>query len=195
MRAVYLIRHGQTVWNKEEIFRGRADIPLNDFGRRQARMIADFLQERGLRDAVFFSSPLKRARETAKIAGGLLSEKDVHTVEAFTDINFGPWEGKARVEVEKLYPELYRLWQEEPASVAFPEGESLREAAARAVEAFSAIAEKYAANDIIIVSHRVINKLLLCSFLEAGLNSFWRIRQDTACINIFVGGETRSLCR
>lgn len=184
MGLIYLIRHGQTLWNKEEVFRGQSDIPLNDFGRRQAEAIARELKERKLKNPLFFSSPLKRARETAQIAGGFLPGLSVMDVEALIDINFGQWQGKSRKEVEKFYPELYRIWQENPAEVVFPGGEALREVAARAEKAFISIAREHPKNDLVIVTHRVINKVLLSLLLCADLDLFWKIRQDTACINI-----------
>jgi broad specificity phosphatase PhoE len=184
MGLIYLIRHGQTIWNKEEVFRGQSDIPLNDFGRLQAGAIARELQERKLKNPVFFSSPLKRARETAEIAGSFLPGIIVVEVEALTDINFGQWQGQPREEVEKLYPELYRMWQDNPAGVVFPGGDALRDVAARAEKAFMHIAQEHPENDVIIVTHRVINKVLLSVLLCADLDLFWKIRQDTACINI-----------
>ncbi|MGI6308107.1 MAG: histidine phosphatase family protein [Dethiobacteria bacterium] len=184
MGLIYLIRHGQTLWNKEEVFRGQSDIPLNDFGRRQAGAIAKELQEKKLKNPIFFSSPLKRARETAEIAGSFLPGISVSDVEALTDINFGEWQGQAREEIEKLYPELYRMWQENPAGVVFPGGEDLREVAARAEKAFMSIVREHPENDVVIVTHRVVNKVLLSLLLCANLDLFWKIRQDTACINI-----------
>lgn len=184
MGLIYLIRHGQTLWNMEEVFRGQSDIPLNDFGRRQAEALAEELQEKKLKNPVFFSSPLKRARETAEIAGSFLPGISVSDVEPLIDINFGEWQGQAREEIEKLYPELYRMWQENPAGVVFPRGEDLQEVATRAGKAFMSIVREHLENDVIIVTHRVINKVLLSLLLCANLDLFWKIRQDTACINI-----------
>ncbi|RJR20838.1 MAG: histidine phosphatase family protein [Desulfobacteraceae bacterium] len=184
MGLIYLIRHGQTMWNKEEVFRGQSDIPLNDFGRQQASAIAKELQEKKLQNPVFFSSPLKRARETAEIASSFLPGISVIDIEALIDIHFGEWQGQAKEKIEKLYPELYRMWLESPAEVVFPGGEDLKKVADRAEKAFIAIAREHMENDVIIVTHRVINKVLLCRLLGAGFDSFWKIRQDTACINI-----------
>lgn len=184
MGLIYLIRHGQTLWNKEEVFRGQSDIPLNDFGRRQAEAIAGELRERRLKNPLFISSPLKRALETAQIAGSFQPSISITETEALTDINFGEWQGKSREEVEKLYPELYKKWLEDPAGVLFPGGESLREAAVRAEKAFISLAREHPEKDLVIFSHRVINKVLLSLLLCGDLNLFWRIRQDTACINI-----------
>lgn len=184
MGLIYLIRHGRTLWNKEEVFRGQADIPLNEFGRLQAKALSKELQERKLKDPIFFSSPLKRAWETAKIAGSFLPGISVTDVGAFVDISFGEWQGQTREKVGNLYPELFRMWQRNPAEVVFPGGGNLGEVADRAKKAFMDIAQGYPENDVIIVTHRVINKVLLSLLLCANLDLFWKIRQDTACINV-----------
>lgn len=184
MTNILLIRHGETLWNREEIFRGQADVPLNDFGRSQAAALAEALLKRGLIDPQFVSSPLSRAYETASIAAAVFKrENKVIKEEAFTDICFGEWEGKNLPEVEDTYPDLYALWQKEPEKVTFPGGENLDTAADRAEKAIYRFARNHPDKTTVIVSHRAINKVLLCRLLGLGSNSFWKLRQNTACIN------------
>ncbi len=98
MTTVYLVRHGQTAWNKEEIFRGRSDIPLNETGLREAELAGEFLKS--MEVEAIYSSPLARAWQTAqKIAGfhGL----DVRPLEGLTDMSFGHWEGRSLEEVKE----------------------------------------------------------------------------------------------
>ena len=64
--TVYFLRHGQTAWNAEMRMQGQVNVPLNDEGRRQAREAADRLPAIGL----CLTSPLDRARETARLALG-----------------------------------------------------------------------------------------------------------------------------
>ncbi len=184
MGRVFLVRHGQTDWNREEVFRGTHDIPLNGFGRIQAQAIGHELSRRGLRDPLFFSSPLGRAVETAEIAVAVFSDRPVEKAVAFTDINFGDWQGKPHREIEKLFPGLYKEWLTKPETVLFPGGETLEQVAGRSSGALLQMARTFSAHDLVIVSHRVVNKVLLGWLLGAGLNSFWKIKQDTACINI-----------
>ncbi|MEW5920619.1 MAG: histidine phosphatase family protein [Bacillota bacterium] len=184
MGRIFLVRHGQTTWNKEEVFRGTLDIPLNDFGRKQAQEVGNKLKSLSLNDPLLISSPLGRALETAEIAGKAIFGKQVSIEQNFTDINFGEWQGKAKTEIEKLYPGLYRKWLTDPATIIFPGGESLEKVAARAKGTLYRLARDCKDHDLVIVSHRVVNKVLLCCLLGAGLNPFWKIKQDTACINI-----------
>jgi len=184
MSRIFLVRHGQTSWNKEEVFRGTLDIPLNDFGKKQALEVGKKLKSLSPDDPLLISSPLGRARETAEIAGESVSSKQIRIEPAFIDINFGEWQGKAKTEIEKSFPALYEKWLTEPADMVFPGGESLEKTAARAEETIYRLARECQDHDLIIVSHRVVNKVLLCCLLGAGLNSFWKIKQDTACLNI-----------
>lgn len=183
MMKVYLVRHGETEWNREDIFRGRADIPLNSFGRRQAESIADILNSFALVNPVFISSPLKRSRETAEIAASFLADAKVSNDSAFVDICFGQWEGKSLQEVEEEYPLLFKRWVEEPGKVLFPAGENLNIVADRAEKGLYHAVKNNQDREVVIVSHRAVNKALFCRLLGLTQHSFWKIRQDTACLN------------
>lgn len=87
---LYMIRHGETDWNKCAKLQGRADMPLNDFGRRLAEETRE-----GVKDIPFdvaFTSPLLRAKETAQI---IIGDRDVPLLEEprITEISFGEYEG------------------------------------------------------------------------------------------------------
>ncbi len=184
MRRIILARHGQTAWNKEEVFRGTADIPLNDFGREQARALGKRIFSLQLQDPLIISSPLGRARETAEISNQGVAGRQVLVDQGFTDINFGDWQGRSKAEIQQMQPELYRQWQVDPSSVVFPGGETLVKTANRAEEALNQLVRNHPEQDLVIVSHRVANKAVLCFLLGAGLQAFWKIEQDTACVNI-----------
>lgn len=183
MAVIYLLRHGETLWNREEIFRGRADIPLNEFGRRQAKELANVLEKVNLQDPVFITSPLSRARETAEIAAAFNKTLGIIDNSAFIDICFGDWEGKALAEIKTGYPDLYRTWVEHPEKIVFPGGENLESAANRSEKGIREIIDANPNGNFIIVSHRAVNKALLCRLLGMGMEGFWKLRQDTACLN------------
>ncbi len=188
MTRVYLVRHGQTEWNRELRFRGRADILLNENGRNQASAIADALTDKGIN--AIYTSPLRRSIETARPAAGFF-HLDITTVQGLIDINYGEWEGLAYDVVRQRYANLYREWEERPDTVKFPNGESLDEVKRRSFSAFTEIVEENAGKSILIIPHRVINKVLLCALLGLGNSHFWRIRQDTGCINAIEYSENR----
>jgi len=186
MGEVLIIRHGETAWNREKVFRGRADVPLSERGREQARLLAEALKE--ARIEAICSSPLGRANETAAPLAGTLGIQVV-TDERLTDMSFGAWEGRARAEIEAAEPELYRLWQDAPGQFRAPDGESLSEVLARAWPAFEEIARRHASGRAAIVSHRVVCKLLLCMAIGIGEAGFWRVRVDTASVSAVARSE------
>ena len=108
---LYIIRHGETEWNTEEVFRGRKDVPLNEAGLSQAELTGAFLADKGV-DAVY-SSPLVRATQTAqaicRATGAHLTLDD-----AFVDMDFGPWEGHALADVRRRYPAEFEVWRRAP---------------------------------------------------------------------------------
>ena len=99
MTTLLLVRHGETDWNAEGRLQGHTDTPLNDYGRRQARTLADELAGEPI-DAVY-SSDLARARETAEIVGGRLG-LTVVVDPGLREKNWGSWEGLTPAERERV---------------------------------------------------------------------------------------------
>jgi broad specificity phosphatase PhoE len=180
MTRIYLIRHGTTEWNREEVFRGRVECPLNDTGQAEARATAAYFQ--GIKIDRIYSSPLARASETA---GAIAAGRGVEVIleSAFTDLDFGEWQGHPLKEVREKYPDLYRAWRERPQDVTFPKGENLDQVRTRSWEKLLRIAQGNPDRTVVIVSHRVINKVLLCAALGLDNSHFWQIKQDTTAIN------------
>lgn len=192
MVDILLLRHGETKWNREQIFCGQSDIPLNDFGHKQAEALGEALQKWDLIHPQFITSPLSRASETASIAAAVFNqEEEIIVEEVFNDICFGEWEGKTAAQIENSYPELYKRWQSEPGKVNFPGGENLGAAADRAEKGIYHIGRTDTGRTKVIISHRAVNKALLCRLLGLGQDSFWKLQQNTACINelAFTGSD------
>jgi len=181
MTSVYLVRHGETAWNKEEIFRGRTDISLNEIGFREAELVGEYLKGKDIH--VIYSSPLLRAMETARRIAQVFNLK-VQPLEGITDMSFGKWEGLPLKEVQFRDGELYRQWREEPHLVTLPGGESLDEVRVRAMAALENVIQYHKGINIVLVSHRVINKVIICGILGIDNSHFWQIGQDTAAVNL-----------
>lgn len=181
MTTIYLARHGQTDWNKQEIFRGRKDIPLNEHGRHEARALSEHLTR--VNFAACFASPLSRAFETAEIVARAHG-REVEVDEGLIDINYGDWEGIAREEVQRRFPGLYRQWHAEPHRVRFPSGESLAMVKKRALTSLERISKRYPEGAVFIVSHRAVSKVIMCAMLGLGNKAYWKIIQDNCAYNI-----------
>lgn len=181
MTKIYLVRHGQTAWNKEEIFRGRTDIPLNETGIREAELAAEHF--RGMEVHAIYSSPLLRAFQTAEKIATVCHCK-VIPLQGIIDMSFGVWEGQSLQAVREGDRERYRQWKEEPHRVQIPGGETLDEVRHRSMAALEKIVESHPARTVILVSHRVVNKVILCGILGLDNSHFWQIGQDTTAINL-----------
>ena len=183
MSRVYLVRHGQTAWNVGEIFRGRADIPLDETGKREVHLAGETLRDETLH--AVYSSPLSRSMETAENIAKF-HDISVTPLDAIVDISYGEWEGLGNQEVQQKYPELHALWLSEPHKVLFPGGESLDEVRSRTIAALDDLLVKHQEENFALVAHRVPNKVICCALMGLDNSHFWRIQQDTASTNLFV---------
>lgn len=187
MTHVILVRHGQTDWNRDRIFRGWADVPLNETGREEARKIGAALE--GVEIVAAYSSPLSRATETARLILSAHPSVQVKVHSGLTDIHYGAWQGFLLSEVKRRYAYLYRRWCEEPHRVQMPGGENLDQVRARAVRALDGICAAHPDRTVLIVAHRVVNKVLLCAVLGLDDRHFWAIKQDNGALNLFDYGD------
>ena len=181
MTSIYLVRHGQTAWNKEEIFRGRTDVPLDETGLKQAELVGEYFK--GMEIGAIYSSPLSRALQTAqKIAQ--FSDLKVQPLPGIIDISFGKWEGRPHQEIRENDKETYRQWVETPHLVRLPGGEGLDDVRVRAMAALEEVIRSHPGKTLVLVSHRVICKVLICAILNLDNSHFWQITQDTTAINL-----------
>ena len=181
MTEIILVRHGETEWNVAEVFRGRIDVELNEAGIRQAELLAEYLSDMKI-DAVY-SSPLKRALKTAEMIASY-HKLDVEVAQGLIDFDFGEWQGLPHKEVKDKYKELYAQWVKNPHKVKMPAGESLDEVRERAVRVVNSVIAKYEGT-VVLVSHRVVNKVSICALLGLDNSHFWNIRLDTCGITTF----------
>jgi broad specificity phosphatase PhoE len=187
MTELILARHGETAWNVEKIFRGRVDANLDDVGVRQAELLGKYLSNWQLE--AIYSSPLRRALDTANMVARY-QKAGVTTAEGLTDLDYGEWQSLPEREVKMLYPALLNEWHISPHKVIMPGGESLEDVRTRAVEAVNGILPKHQGN-VLVVSHRVVIKVLVCHLLGLDNSHFWNIRQDVCGITAFDYGDGR----
>jgi len=182
MTQIILVRHGQTPWNKDKIFRGTVDIPLNDQGREEARLAGEWLKGETIHAA--YTSPLSRSRDTAT-AIARYHGLPVADLPGLSDLNYGDWQGLPLAEVKVKYADLYRQWETAPHTVRFPGGETLDEVKARALAAVAEVVKRHPGECVLLSAHRAVNKVLIAAFIGLDNSHFWRIGQDTTAINRF----------
>ncbi len=183
---IYLVRHGETEFNRMGVFRGRFDVELNDVGLKQARETGDALAGEGIE--FILTSPLKRAAVTAQTiskALGVGYEID----EAFNNINLGSWQGVPKNKVMQDYPDEWKQWTTEPEHLVVPGGESVEDvkkrASARLIEVVKARDGAFA-----IVTHRSVIKVLAAFMLNVPPPYFWKFYTDNAAYCAFEYSES-----
>ncbi|MFC1942372.1 histidine phosphatase family protein [Chloroflexota bacterium] len=182
MVEIILARHGETDWNTAELFRGTIDVELNETGVRQAELLGAYLKEVEI-DAVY-SSPLKRALKTAELIVGSRA-MDVNIAHGLIDFDFGEWQGLSHQAVKDRYSKLYQEWINNPEHVGIPGGETLKNVKRRAMSVVNDVLRRYNNGIVVMVSHRVVNKVLVCALLGLENSHFWNIRVDTCGITRF----------
>lgn len=169
---LYIMRHGKTEWNEQRRIQGRTDIPLNEAGRRMAqRAHEEYL------DTHFdlcFSSPLKRARETAEL---LLLGRDVpiRTDDRLAEMSFGAYEGLANSFQIPDCP-INVLFQDPAAYTESVGGAETFEALFARAESFlseTALPEVRKGKDILIVGHGALNSAMICCIKQLPISQFW----------------------
>jgi broad specificity phosphatase PhoE len=187
MATLILARHGETVWNVDKVFRGRADVNLDEVGTKQAELLGKYLSDWKLE--AIYSSPLKRALNTANIIARYQTVS-VCIAEGLIDFDFGEWQSLPEQEVKRLYPAVLDEWHNNPHKAKMPGGESLEAVTGRAVEVVYDIISRHQGN-VLLVSHRVVVKVLICYLLGLDNSHFWNINQDVCGITIFQYADGR----
>jgi broad specificity phosphatase PhoE len=183
MGKLYLVRHGETIWNRQQRMQGCSnDTELSDNGKTQAKALSERLKDTKI--DMIFSSPLSRAYQTAKTVAKL-HNIEVQLCSEFKEINFGKWEGLYLTEIVEQYPELIKVWKSTPHLAIVPEAETIAELQRKSMKKLRQLLENYKDKDIMVVSHGISSKLMILSMMNMQLSDLHRIRQDNTALNIF----------
>jgi broad specificity phosphatase PhoE len=178
-----LVRHGETLPNREFRYVGIGDYLLSERGQLQAQQLAKALS--GLPIAAVYSSPLQRAYCTAE----LIAARHALVTQVLSSLvegSFGSWEGMSRAEVLARSPQDEQqllAWEQDP-NLAPPDGESMAMIYERALTTVEQLAQIHIQQAIVLVSHVQVIKALLCAALAAPLTSSSHIFLDPATISV-----------
>jgi len=178
---LFLLRHGETEANIDQIYQGQGDSPLSELGRQEASELARALKSENF--SAVYSSDLLRSHETASYVA------EPHNIaaiklEGIKERHYGIWEGLNFEEIKKKHSKIYRGWLEDPARTTIPEAETLEALQQRGVNTIEEIINKHQGQTVCVVGHGGINRVILFHYMNLDLNNFWRIKQDNCCINI-----------
>ena len=148
MTTILLARHGETDWNRELRFQGHADPPLNEVGREQAAELSTALAQEAL--AAIYSSPLRRALETAEVVAAPHRLAPVK-VPALREVDVGSWQGLTRAEIENRFPDQYARWLD--GGQGWEDGETYEQMAERVVAALLELAAAHDGERVLAVTH------------------------------------------
>jgi probable phosphomutase (TIGR03848 family) len=183
LTTFYFVRHGVTAETGVKLS-GWMDTPLNEAGQRQAAAAASVLSEKRLK--AIYSSPVARCSQTAKIVAEPHGQ-DVRTLDRLGEVRYGAWTDRSLKQLSKL-----KVWQDvqhQPSSFRFPDGETLREVQARAVDEIESLRIAHRKDAICCVSHADVIRLVFAHYLGVHIDLFQRIIVGPASISILVLGD------
>lgn len=189
LSRIFLVRHGATEHNirRPFVLQGcEIDGPLTETGRRQAAALTNALSSVQL--TAIYSSPMQRALETVGQIAAARS-LDIQTVEALRECHVGRWAGLSWEQIREREPELVAKFLANPDIEKHPDGESYLDLQARVVPAFNAIVARHPGQNILIMAHNMVNRVLLATLLEMDLRHARKIRQTNCCVNVLQHSE------
>ena len=139
MNKIILIQTGENIWNPEMRLDSLSGAPLSELGEKQISDIADAIN--AAEPTVIYTSTGEAEIQTAKLIDNKQNIK-IKTDPRLDGIDYGLWQGLTIEEIKRRQPSLYKQWQDSPASVRPPGGETLEEAACRIRECFADIERK-----------------------------------------------------
>ncbi|MBR1896683.1 MAG: histidine phosphatase family protein [Pyramidobacter sp.] len=189
---LFIVRHGETAWNREGRFQGQIDTPLNEKGLAQADLTAE--RFRGFPLQAVLASPLSRARVTGEKIYAAAKCDSFVIDDGFKEINHGEWEGKTTAEVIDQFGPQLAQWQTQPHLVKMPgpAGEALEDVQRRAVAAVERHVPNYT-DDVLLATHDAVIKTVICHYLGVPLANYWRVKIPNCSVSYIEFGPSGPL--
>jgi broad specificity phosphatase PhoE len=179
---VLLCRHGETDFNATFRFQGQEDIPLNEVGQEQARLLRGRLAEEEV-DLVF-TSDLKRARATALTA---MEGRHIEVVvdPRIREMAFGRWEGLTFAEIQDRFPDDVEKRRLDRMGFVIPDGgESLLAMCGRLDGFLGDVLPRHEGKSVLLVSHGGTTNGIISVLLGLPMSSWWRLRNQNANLSV-----------
>jgi broad specificity phosphatase PhoE len=178
MRVTF-VRHGATEWTGRSVLCGQTDVPLSDLGRSQAAALASLM--RGRRFDALWSSPLRRARDTAAAMGDAIGHAVV-TDTRLQEMNLGQLEGASFGELPRGPGSFRDRWQRQPGTVRFPRGESVADVGKRTWQVLEELYHRHPSGHVLVVSHMFAISAMLCRVFSIRVGKFRTFAVDVASL-------------
>ena len=178
---LHLLRHGQVEGFENRRYNGQGDILLTDLGRQQSAALAGRFQQQQLTGV--YSSDLSRCRFAAEQIASLQEQQPQYRRE-LRELHIGEWEGETWQKIQRDDPDLWQARLDDIVNVAPPAGESLLQMAQRVRPVIKQIISAHEGEEIVIVAHGGVNRVILLDAIGAPLERLFHIEQDYGCHNI-----------
>lgn len=162
---LYLVRHGETEWNKEGRYYGHKDVGLSEEGFRQAKNLGEYMKKVSFDKVI--SSPLRRALDTARE----LTNHPILTDKRLMEQNFGFFEGKTYKELMMEFPKELKEWNENHEAYCLPEGESFLDVRSRVESFLMDLSEEE--GKVLIVAHKGTFGHMLAAMMNLPPSGYW----------------------
>jgi broad specificity phosphatase PhoE len=173
---LYIVRHAETTWNLAGRYQGRRESALSARGMQQGQKLGDAFAAIVPPVTRIVTSPMHRTRATATFVSERLNVP-MTTDDALIEIAHGTWEGRMRDEIAANDPERFRTWRENPAEVAFDQGESLADVLGR----WRRFRATFAVDEpTLLVTHDAIVRVALLDITQRPLGDFWAMHVENA---------------
>lgn len=181
MGRIYIVRHGETMWNSEGRIQGHTDVGLTERGKEQARATARRLT--GVRFDVAYSSDMSRARDTALI---ILGERDtpLHSIPELREYNKGVFEGLTPEEYRLRFPELFEASLVNDPDFAPPGGETIRQCQSRLAGFVSMVRKWHADEEVLLVGHGGSLRSGIVALLGLPLEANWKFVMHNCALSV-----------
>ncbi|MGC9453948.1 MAG: histidine phosphatase family protein [Phycisphaerae bacterium] len=181
LTRLYLLKTGQTVWERQGRVDSSAGEPLTELGRSEVAAAMPDLADTHIR--AVYAGAGEAETETAKMIADRLGVK-VHKYKDLRELDYGLWQGLTTEEIKRRQPKVYRQWVSAPHSVRPPEGETLAEARKRLVSAARRIVKRHKGAAAVVVCRPVALAILKCELGDMPLDTLWQqLGDDAGCVS------------
>lgn len=178
---IYLIRHGQVAGFDQARYNGQTDVALTDLGVEQYHLMKERLAETKI--SACYSSDLSRCSIGAEIICGQFGIEPVRRNE-LRELNVGVWEGMTWQEIQSRWPEQWQARLADLVNYRIPQGENPLDVEARLMPVIGEIVERHSGQEILVVGHGGVNRIVLLNAIGAPLAAMFNIEQSYGCLNI-----------
>jgi len=183
---IYIARHGETTWNAEGRIQGWSDPELSPLGYSQSLALLEHLKDRPLR--AIYSSDLQRSYLTAQPIARHLGLPILRQTE-LKEIGFGILEGKNLFQFDEELKNQWNRFKDDRFSYRIPGSENYTDVANRLKSFMEKVLHQHEEEEILIVGHRVVNRLLIGMFLGFPLEETLKIEQTNDCLYLIERNE------